>query len=193
MEFLQAMPVWTIAILIFGLRVVDVSLGTLRTISVVHGRITVSMLVGFFEILIWITAVSQVVLRVQEQPMLIVAYAGGFAVGNACGIALERRLAFGSCVVRMISGVERQGAERTSLADRLRALGQVVTTFRGEGRDGPRTLLFTTCPRRDLERIVATATAADPALFYTVERFTQADHATPLPHPTGWRAVLKKK
>lgn len=188
MELLQAMPVWTIGLLIFGLRVVDVSLGTLRTISTVHGRIPVSMIVGFVEILIWVTAISQVVLRIQEQAMLAVAYAGGFAVGNACGISLERRLALGTCVIRMISS--REGSV---LAGELRAIGQVVTTFRGEGRDGPRTLLFTVCPRRDLEQIVATAKAADPALFYTVERFTQADHATPLPDPTGWRAVLKRK
>lgn len=188
MEFLQALPIWTVALLIFSLRVVDVSLGTLRTISTVHGRIPVSMAVGFFEILVWVTAISQVVLRLHDETMLAVAYAGGFAVGNACGIALERRLAFGTCVIRMISS--REG---NALAAELRAIGQVVTTFRGEGRDGPRTLLFTVCPRRDLERIVATAKTADPALFYTVERFTKADHATPLPHPTGWRAVLKKK
>lgn len=188
MEFLQTLPVWAVALLIFALRLVDVSLGTLRTISVVNGLIPISMIVGFVEILIWVTAVSQVVLRMQEQPMLMVAYAGGFAVGNACGIALERRLAFGSCVVRMISSLEGK-----RLADTLRAVGQVVTTFVGEGRDGPRTLLFTACPRRDVEKIVAAATAADPDLFYTVDRFTKTDHATPLPQPTGWRSVLKKK
>jgi uncharacterized protein YebE (UPF0316 family) len=188
MEFLHTLPVWAVAALIFGLRVVDVSMGTLRTITVVHGHIVVAMLLGFFEVLIWVTAVSQVVLRIRETPLLAVAFAAGFAAGNACGIALERRLAFGSCVVRMISSVEGE-----TLATKLRELGQVVTTFPGRGRDGPRTLLFTACPRRKLETIVGIARSVDPRLFYTVERFTRADSASPLPHPTGWRAVLKKK
>ncbi|UCF40701.1 MAG: hypothetical protein JSW43_13420 [Gemmatimonadota bacterium] len=188
MVIFEVWPVWAAAILIFSLRIIDVSLGTLRTISVVHGRRVVSVLLGFVEVLIWITAVSQAILGVQEEPLLVVAYAAGFAVGNGAGIALERWLALGSCVVRMITS--GNGVE---LAERLRTLGQTVTAFRGEGSDGPRTLLFTACARRDLPRVIAAARAADPGLFYTVERFTTADYATPLPGPTGWRAVLKKK
>lgn len=188
MEFLNALPVWSIAVLIFVLRILDVSIGTLRTLTVVQGKTGTAMFLGFFEILIWVTAVSQVVLRLPESPLLVLAYAAGFAAGNACGIMLDRHLAVGSCVVRMITSVEG-----SRLAERLRQLGHVVTTFGGQGRDGPRTLLFAACPRRELESIVQVARDTDPKLFYTVERFTQADHGTPLPHPTGWRAVLKKK
>jgi uncharacterized protein YebE (UPF0316 family) len=188
MEFLNALPVWGMALLIFLLRILDVSMGTLRTITVVQGRPGAAMLLGFFEVLVWVTAVSQVVLRLNESPFLIVAYAGGFAAGNACGIMLDRHFGVGSCAVRMITGVQGD-----KLAERLRQLGHVVTTFSGHGRDGPRTLVFTACPRHQLEAVVNAAREIDPGLFYTVERFTQADHGTPLPHPTGWRAVLKKK
>ena len=97
------LPVWALAACIFLLRVADVSLGTVRTIVVVHGRIRLSVLLGFVEVLVWITAVSQVILRLRESPVLVVAYAAGFATGNAVGILLERRLALGHCVVRMIS------------------------------------------------------------------------------------------
>jgi uncharacterized protein YebE (UPF0316 family) len=188
MEFLNALPIWGIALLIFLLRILDVSVGTLRTITVVQGRVGTAMILGFFEVLVWVTAISQVVLHLPERSILALAYAGGFAAGNACGIMLDRYLAVGSCVVRMITGVEGD-----KLAGRLRELGRIVTTFSGQGHDGPRTLLFTACPRRELETIVAVAREVDPGLFYTVERFTRADHGTPLPHPTGWRAVLKKK
>jgi uncharacterized protein YebE (UPF0316 family) len=104
------------------------------------------------------------------------------------GIALERRLALGTVAVRMITS-----AAPGVLAERLRAMGRVVTTFDGQGRDGVCTLLFTTCPRRELPRVVQAAAELDPQLFYTVDRFSQATSLGPLPSPTGWRAVLKKK
>lgn len=60
MEFTQGLGVGVIAVLIFTLRVCDVSLGTLRTISVVNGRLALSVILGFCEILLWVTAVSHV-------------------------------------------------------------------------------------------------------------------------------------
>lgn len=56
MDFISGMPVWVLALCIFLFRVADVSLGTFRTISVVQGRLSLSVLIGFFEILIWVTA-----------------------------------------------------------------------------------------------------------------------------------------
>jgi uncharacterized protein YebE (UPF0316 family) len=55
---LDALPLWAIALIIFGLRIFDVRLGTFRTISVVHGRVRLAVLLGFFEIAIWVTAIS---------------------------------------------------------------------------------------------------------------------------------------
>jgi len=188
MEALDSLPVLGLAILIFGLRVLDVSLGTLRTVAVVQGRLTLSVLVGFVEILVWITAISHVLARVQEEPILLFAFAGGFAVGNACGIALERAIGIGLVVVRMIVSQQVD-----AIATRLRSMGHVLTSFVGEGRDGPRTLMFTTCPRRAASRVIAEVAAFDPSMFYTVDRYSHPGHGGPLPHPTGWRSIFKKK
>ena len=99
----------------------------MRTIVVVNGRVTLSVALGFVEVLIWITAVSQVILRLRESPVLILAYAGGFAAGNAVGIVLERRLALGQCVVRLIS------SEGEKVARILSSVGQVRGVFPSEG------------------------------------------------------------
>jgi len=187
-EFVQTWPAWGLALLIFGLRIVDVSLGTLRTISVVEGRLRLSVALGFFEVLIWITAVSQVIGGIKNNPLLLVAYAAGFAAGNAMGITLERRLAMGTSVVRIIS--MELGPE---VAERLRALGQLVTTFVGEGSRGPRTLIYATCPRREVHRLIDAARAVDPRLFYVVERVSESSSLGALPHGSGWRSPFKKK
>jgi uncharacterized protein YebE (UPF0316 family) len=184
--------VWALAGIIFFLRVLDVSLGTMRTITVVHGRLRLSVVLGFFEVLLWLTAVSQVILRLREHPVLVLAYATGYAAGNAVGIALERKLAFGNCLVRMIS------IRGERLAGVLSSFGRVLGVFRSEVNGSPSNLVFATIARRNLPQAVARAREVDPQTFYTVDRFSEANHLTPLPqmplpHATGWRAILKKK
>jgi len=189
-EWFDTLPVWGLGLLIFCLRITDVSIGTLRTISVVQGRIRLSVVLGFFEVLIWAFAVSQVITRIQEEPVLLLAYAGGFATGNAAGIGLERALAMGSCVVRIVTA--RAGVE---MADSIRATGQPVTTFLGQGLEGEVTLLYVVCPRRKLADLVTLARSVDPEVFYAVEPVQSSKVGTglPLPHSTGWRAFFKKK
>lgn len=188
MEFLNALPVWALALGIFCLRVIDVSMGTVRTILVVQGRVRLAVMISFFEVLIWVTAVSQVVARVHESPVLLLAFASGFATGNALGIALDRRLAIGTCLVRMIAS-QRAG----EVAEVLRSKGYTPTIFDGTCCDEARSLLLFTCPRRDLPEAVAIVKDIDPRLFYTVDWFSRTVQVGPLPHPTGWRSVFKKK
>jgi uncharacterized protein YebE (UPF0316 family) len=185
--FLDQLSPWAVAALIFTLRICDVSIGTMRTIQVVRGHTIIAMGMGFVEVLIWVTAVTPVVMGVREEPFLAVAFAGGFATGNAVGIMLERRLALGSVVVRLIS--RRSADALTSVLDGT-ATG--LATFEGQGIDGARTLLYASCPRRKLPALLASVQADEPDLFYVVERFSQIG-VGPLPHPTGWRAVFKKK
>jgi len=188
MDFLYTLPVWITALAIFFLRICDVSFGTLRTIAVVNGRSRLAVFLGFFEVLIWITAVSQVIASVKSNPVLLIAYAAGFAAGNAVGIRLEKRIAMGSCVIRMIS--PHKGEE---IAEKLRGIGFTVTTFDGMGRDGPRTLIFAMCPRKAAKMVVKTAKSIEPQLFYSVEPASEISLWGTMQPATGWRGVFKKK
>lgn len=176
-----------LAVVVFLLRIADVSLGTMRTIVVVAGRIRLSVVLGFVEVLVWITAVSQVILRLRESPILIVAYAGGFAAGNAVGIVLERRLALGQCVVRVIS---REGTE---VARILSAHGRVRGVYRNDDGDTDECLVFATLARAELPEVLKQLKVLDPDVFYVVDRFSETNGHSPLPRPTGWRAALKMK
>lgn len=187
----SAMPTWGLALLIFFLRVGDVTLGTVRTLSVVQGRVRLSVFLGFFEILIWVTAISQVVTHLAESPLLAVAYAGGFATGNASGILLERRLAMGSVVVRMISAKASD-----AIAAYLESLGHSVALFDGHGKgEAPVRLVYTTCRRKELRGILEYARGLDADVIYAVEPLLEGSltFRQPLPHATGWRAVFLRK
>lgn len=177
-------------LMVFGARVTDVSLGTLRTIAIVHGRTTMAFWLGFFESAIWLAVVSTVVKTVNEEPIFGVIYALGFATGNMVGIKIEKLIALGNLILRVIS---RQTCK--TLVDTLRGQGYRVTTFAGEGKSGPVTELYIVCRRRDLKRLLTTVNTIDPEAFYVTEQAGSVSNVyRPIMQPvTGWRAVLKKK
>ncbi len=190
MEFLGTLPVWLLALLIFLFRIVDVSLGTFRTIAVVQGRMVTSVLVGFIEVLVWVTTVTHVVQQAAGNSWLLLAYATGFAAGNAAGIALEQRLALGTVILRIVSSTH--GHE---IAERIRRHGPRVILFEGEDAEHATTLLYVAVRRRDAAKLVKAARGIDPQLFYAIDTLRESNlsYVQGMMNPTGWRSVLKKK
>ena len=164
MSVLPSLPPLLLGVAIFALRIVDVSIGTVRTISMVQGRSRISVILGFFEVLVWITVVAQVVTRIDTQPLLVPFYAGGYAAGIAVGMLIERRLSAGRYLVRIIT--------HTKVAEITTAIGnrgRVVGTFPGATPEGTATLVFVTALGRRVPDVLAAARGADPSLLYTVE------------------------
>lgn len=190
MEALFDLQTLGIGILIYLSRVCDVSMGTVRTIVTVQGRIYLAFFLGLIEITIWITVVSTVIVKIEEAPILILFYSLGYASGNVAGILLERKLAFGMINLRIMS--LKKGKE---LASRLRELGQPVTEFQGEGRSGPVTELYAVCRRRDFKRYISIIKEVDPDSFYVTEIVGGVNKLLrPVNQPiTGWRSRFKKK
>ena len=121
---------------IFVARIFDVSLGTLRIIFVTKGMRSVAPFVGFFEVLIWLLAISRI-MQDLDNWISYVAYAGGFATGNFVGMYLEERLAIGHEMIRVIT---RKDA--TSLIEDLRNKGYGVTSVKAEGIEGEVAVIY---------------------------------------------------
>ncbi len=177
-------------ILIFFARLCDVSLGTIRTIVTVQGRMVTAFILGLFEVVLWLIVISAIVDRVVQQPVLIVFYALGFSTGNVVGIALERKLALGEIILRLFVQEHRQ-----DVVDALRELDFDFTIFRGEGREGPVIEIYVVCQRRDLRKILKKVLEVEPDIFYLTEtpglvrRLRHQLDAS----PTGWRSIGKRK
>jgi uncharacterized protein YebE (UPF0316 family) len=90
-------------VLIFFARIVDVSVGTVRTIVTVQGRTRLAFVLGFIEVTIWVTIISAIVQQIYTAPILAIFYGLGFATGNVVGIALERKIALGHVALRAFS------------------------------------------------------------------------------------------
>lgn len=150
-------------VLVFSLRVVDVSLATFRLISAVRGRKLLASALGFVEILIWILVVGAVV-RNLGSPTLVVSYAAGFAAGTFVGMLIEEKLALGLADVRVVSRVA--GVE---MAESLRGMGFGVTEILGQGREGRVEILLTVVPRRKLPRLLDEVERWDSEAFVSVD------------------------
>ena len=99
----SAFYAWLILpLLIFLARVADVSIGTIRLIFISRGLKYLAPLVGFFEILIWLLAIGQIMKNLSN-PACYIAYAGGFAMGNFVGMWTAERLSLGVVLIRVVT------------------------------------------------------------------------------------------
>src|SRR6185369_373143 len=118
------------ALLIFCLRIVDVSCDTMRVIFAIRGKRGIAALLGFVQALVWIFAVGNAVKHL-DSILHVFGYAGGYALGTYVGVTIERAIAYGVATVRVVS--KTAGVE---IAEALRDAGHAVTAFPGFGRDG---------------------------------------------------------
>lgn len=174
MDSLLSWPVLGGALLIVFARIADVSLGTLRTVAVIHGRKFAAWSLGFVEVLIWVLVVSSVIQTVRENWVNAIAYALGFATGNFVGIAIEQYFAFGHQIVRVFT---RAGP---LVAEKMRGAGLGVTEFEGKGRDGPVTMLLIEVERRKAREVVDLARDIDASCFYTIDDIRETSHSRSL-------------
>ena len=152
-----------IPLLICLARVVDVTLGTLRIILVSKGAKRIAPVLGFFEILIWLLAIGQVMQNLTNITNYF-AYALGFALGNYIGIMIEQKLAMGMVVVQVIT--RRDASE---LINFLRLADFGLTVIEGNGSTGMVHIIFTVTKRSNLPYLIETIKNYNPKAFYSVE------------------------
>lgn len=163
LEGVFTLPSLLTALLIFVLRVGDMSLDTLRVLVVMRGRKGAAWVLGFFQSMIFVVAIGSV-LQNLDNPLNVLGYAAGFATGNVVGMWLEERLAIGHIQLSIIS--PHLG---TAIAERLRAEGYAITEIPARGKDGMVTLLSCSVLRRNVDKARQIVNAVDSEAFITAE------------------------
>ena len=150
-------------LIIFSTRICDVTLDTLRIIYVSRGIKFLAASIGFFEVLIWLFAITQI-FKNPSNPLCYIAYAGGFAMGNFVGILIEERMAIGTVVIRIIT---QKNADE--LIELLKNEGYGVTYMDAQGAQGPVKIIFTIVKRKNIDHVLEIIRSNNPQAFYTVE------------------------
>jgi uncharacterized protein YebE (UPF0316 family) len=166
-------------VLIFLARICDVSIGTMRIIFVSKGKKNIAPVLGFFEVLIWITAISKIMQNLDNYVNYI-AYAGGFATGNLVGMIIEERLAMGILMVRVFA--HERGNELVSI---LNGSGYGATVVEAHGAREKVQLIYTIVNRTELDKVVHVINNFNPNAFYTIEDVRSVNQGIFLPKKSG--------
>ncbi|MBC8504548.1 MAG: DUF2179 domain-containing protein [Anaerolineales bacterium] len=149
------------ALLIFGLRVTDMTFDTLRVLFVMRGRKPIVWFLGFCQSAIFVIAITSVLSNL-DNPINIIGYAAGFATGNVVGIFIEERLAIGFIHLQIIS--PRFGS---ALGESLREEGFAVTEVPARGKDGMVTMLNCNIRRKQVSAVEKLIYEVDGDAFIT--------------------------
>ena len=150
-------------IFIFFARIADVSFGTLRIIFISRGLKYLAPIVGFFEISIWLMAISQVLTNMGHYSAFL-AYALGFAVGNFVGILIEEKVAMGVSVIRIITQYSA-----FDLIEYLKSSGFRTTSTEAQGQYGNVSIIYTVIKRKQIPEVLGILKEYNPNAFYTIE------------------------
>lgn len=150
-------------LLIFFSRIMDVTLDTLRIVFVSKGNKILAPVLGFFEVLIWLVAITRIMENL-DNIVYYFAYAGGFAAGNYIGLIIEERLAMGVQLFRIITQ-----KEASSLIQSLTVKGYGVTSIDAEGINGKVNVIFSVVKRSESKKVIEIINLHNPNAFYSIE------------------------
>ena len=150
-------------LLIFLARIADQTIGTLRLIFLSKGYRFLAPLLGFFEVIIWLVAVSQIMKHL-DNVMCYVAYGAGFAMGNYLGIRLDEKLSLGHVLIRIIPKFETD-----RLIAHLREQNFGATSIDAEGSRGKVKVVLTIIKRKEINNVIRIINQYNPNAFYTIE------------------------
>ncbi|MBN8702699.1 MAG: DUF2179 domain-containing protein [Bacteroidetes bacterium] len=157
-------------LLIFISRLFDVTLNTLRHIFTSKGYTKIVPILGFFEVLLWLIIVAQVMKNLNNVACYL-AWACGFATGTYIGLKIEEKLALGNQIIRLITNQSTSG-----LIDLLREKNHGVTILSGEGAKGPVKILYIIAERKNVKDVIHIIDKNIEDAFYTIEDIRNSHH-----------------
>lgn len=156
-------PFLSSALIIFTLRMVDIAIYTMRITMVMRGRKLYAWIFGFFQAVIFVSAIRAVLVGLDNW-LNVAGYAAGFATGNVLGMLIEGRLAIGITHMRVVS--PRRGAE---LAESLRQAGYAVTEVSARGLQGTVDVINCSVKRREAGAVSKLVAEIDDQAYITAE------------------------
>lgn len=141
---------WGLYLLIFVVKVFEVSLSTTRIVLITKGERRTGAIIGFFEVVIWIILASTVLTGISEDPFKVIVYALGFSVGNYVGSMLETKLGIGTTRIEAILNAETD----KGVLETIREEGFAATELDAHGSVGDKHVIIMHVKRKNADRVV---------------------------------------
>lgn len=118
-------------------RIIDVSLGTIRTLLTVKGKRLIAATIGFIEATIWFLIVKEALNSGTNSLYIVFSYAGGYAIGTYLGGLISNTIIKSNfCVQVIISDKNKK------LVNKLRDEGYGVSVVDAKGHKSSKYMLF---------------------------------------------------
>lgn len=147
---------------IFLARLVDVSLGTFRTINTVKGRDLIAALIGLVEITVWFLIVKEALNTTNNSIFIVISYALGFSVGTYIGGKISKRFIKSNLEVQVILSNKDD-----SVVEEIRKKGYGLTAIEVKGRD-EKYMLYIQIRNNSLESLKKLVKKLDSRAFIVV-------------------------
>lgn len=159
------MTLFLLCLKIFFVRIIDVSLGTVRTLITVKGRTLLASMVGFIEIFVWFVIVKEALNTTETSLWIAIAYSLGFATGTYIGGYLSDRFIKGNFGVQVVTSNNNH-----KLIDVLRSEGYAVSVIDVKGQDkaNEKYMLFIEIQKNNFEHLKRLIHSIDKKAFIVV-------------------------
>lgn len=159
------MELLTLCIKIFFVRIIDVSLGTIRTILTVKNKNLVASIIGFFEVFIWFIIVKDALNSTDNSIFIAISYALGFSTGTYTGGILANLFTKHSTIsVQIITS-----KENSILLDELHKRGYALSVLNVSGyKDENKLLIFMEIQSYRLSQLRKIVNKVDKKAFIVV-------------------------
>lgn len=142
------METFLMCIKIFGARLIDVSLGTFRTINTVKGKDLVASLIGLIEISVWFLIVKEALNTDNNSIWIVIAYALGFSVGTYIGGKISKKFIKSNLEVQVILSNKND-----NIIDIIRKEGYGVTAIEVNGTKNEKYMLYIQIKNHSLDHL----------------------------------------
>ena len=143
------MELFILCVKIFFVRILDVSLGTVRMIITVKGNKLVASLIGFFEILVWFLIVKEALNTTETSIFIALSYSLGYATGTYIGGILSDKFVSGTLSVQVILSNNNH-----KIVDKIREEGFAVSVVNVKGKeDHDKYMLFMEIDKKKINQL----------------------------------------
>ena len=145
---------------IFIARILDVSIGVIRTVELVKDNTYRAVVLAFFEVLIWFLIAKEAVTTNELNILVAVFYSLGYATGTLLGSYLSKILIRGSVGVQVISSIINN-----KNIEKIKKEGFGVSSLR---LDNNKRMLIIEVNKKKLKRLIKIIQTIDSKSFITV-------------------------
>ena len=157
------MSIFFMCLKIFVARLIDVSLGTFRTINTVKGKELVAALIGLVEITVWFLIVKEALNTNDNSIFIVISYALGFSVGTYIGGKISKKFIKSNLEVQVVLS-----SKSDEIVNTIRTEGYGVTTIEVSGSKNKKYMLYIQIKNKSFEHLKQLIKKLDKNAFIVV-------------------------